>query len=87
MAVDPGAIAVSIPIVAVVCMTAVRIAKMFAPQGRPGVPPDLVLKVESMEEELATLRQELAETQERLDFTERMLAKPPEPTRERPPGS
>jgi hypothetical protein len=39
--------------------------------GTTELPPD---RLESLEAELSRLRQELVETQERLDFTERMLA-------------
>jgi hypothetical protein len=77
--VDPAVVALSIPIVALLCGTALRIARMFAPQGPPAGTGDLASKVDAMEQELATLRQELAETQERLDFTERLLARNNEP--------
>lgn len=73
--VDPGVLALSIPIVAIISLAAVRIAKLWAPPMR-GSDPELAMKVEAMEQDLATLRQELAETQERLDFAERLLAKP-----------
>ena len=36
-------------------------------------------RLEVLEDELARLRQELSEAQERLDFTERMLAQRPQP--------
>jgi hypothetical protein len=39
--------------------------------GKTELPPE---RLESLEAELSRLRQELVETQERLDFTERMLA-------------
>jgi hypothetical protein len=73
--VDPGVIALSIPIVAIIATAAVRVAKLWAPTPR-AVDPDLTFKIEAMEQDLAALRQELAETQERLDFAERLLAKP-----------
>ncbi len=41
-------------------------------------------QLEDIEAELGALRQELLETQERLDFTERMLAQAPEPRRAEP---
>ncbi len=49
---------------------------LWAQRLRPGsgkseLPPD---RLESLEAELSRLRQELVETQERLDFAERMLA-------------
>lgn len=42
-------------------------------------------RLEALEGEVSTLRQELNEAQERLDFTERLLAKQPEPRRVDPP--
>ena len=41
--------------------------------------------IEALKNELQTLRMELSETQERLDFTERVLAKRPEGPRVSPP--
>lgn len=43
-------------------------------------------RLEALEDELTRLRQELSETQERLDFTERMLAQRPDPRRVEPQG-
>lgn len=76
MAVDPGVVALSIPIVAILAGSAVKIAKMFAPQNVAG---DLAAKVDGLEQEIITLRQELSEAHERLDFAERLLAKPADP--------
>jgi hypothetical protein len=42
---------------------------------------ELQAGLEALEIEMSTLRQELGETQERLDFVERMLAQGPEPRR------
>ncbi len=39
-----------------------------------GLPSDQVERVDDLSGEVAALRQQLGETQERLDFTERMLA-------------
>ena len=41
--------------------------------------------IESLEAEMIKMRQELIETQERLDFAERMLAQRPDPTRYKVP--
>jgi hypothetical protein len=41
-------------------------------------------RLELLEDELTRLRQELSETQERLDFTERMLAQRQDPRRVEP---
>ncbi len=43
-------------------------------------------RLEALEDELTRLRKELSETQERLDFTERMLAQRPDPRRVEPRG-
>ena len=40
--------------------------------------------LEAVEIDVSTLRQELSETQERLDFAERLLAQKPEPRRVEP---
>jgi hypothetical protein len=46
---------------------------------------ELQAPVEALEFEVSKLREELSETQERLDFTERMLAQGQETRRENPP--
>jgi hypothetical protein len=44
-------------------------------QGRHGpVDPDLVAEVSALRDQMELLQQQLGETQERLDFTERLLA-------------
>jgi hypothetical protein len=45
------------------------------------LPPEAQETLDALEGEMGRLREELSETQERLDFTERMLAQPPEPRR------
>lgn len=47
---------------------------------------DILARVEALELELGRTRQELAEAEERVDFTERQLARLAE-TRQLPPGS
>ena len=81
-----GVIAVS----SIILRFASALAKRL--EGRPPVvtPPDravaelreeLPARLEALEAELNTLRQELSETQERLDFAERLLARGPETRR------
>jgi hypothetical protein len=71
---DPGVIGALIPIVAIVAVAAVRIAKMFA--ARPqATSTDVTSRVETLEHSVQGLQQQLAETQERLDFAERLLTK------------
>ncbi|HEV8263848.1 MAG TPA: hypothetical protein VGQ06_02780 [Gemmatimonadales bacterium] len=47
--------------------------------------PEVLDALQSLEAEVSQLRQEVSETQERLDFAERVLAKGPESRREDPP--
>jgi hypothetical protein len=71
---DPGSLALLIPIVAIAAAAAVKIAKVMA-QGRAQYgDPQLAARLTALEEEVGTLRQELSETHERLDFTERLLS-------------
>jgi len=52
-----------------------EIGKAFAQRIRGGADRETQLQLEDLRHEVATLRQELGETQERLDFAERLLAK------------
>ena len=71
---DPGQIALSIPVVAIIMGGLVKISSnMKGPRRAPG-DPELDGRVERLEQEMTALRQELTEAQERLDFTERLLA-------------
>jgi hypothetical protein len=71
---DPGAVGALIPIVAILAFAAVKIARIFAPHSRVA-PPDVSPRLEELEQTVLGLQRELAETQERLDFTERLLTK------------
>ncbi len=63
-----------IPVVAIIAFAAVKIARMRVP--RPESPSaDVRARLEALERSVQGLRQELAETQERLDFAERLLSK------------
>ncbi|PYP75454.1 MAG: hypothetical protein DMD25_12980 [Gemmatimonadetes bacterium] len=60
--------------VAIIAFAAVKIARMRVP--RPESPSaDVRARLEALERSVQGLRQELAETQERLDFAERLLSK------------
>jgi hypothetical protein len=70
---NPATLALLIPITAIICGTVVKIL------GKRGdsqflLPPDVAGRLEALEGEVTGLRQDLTETQERLDFTERLLA-------------
>src|SRR3989442_15661967 len=63
-----------IPIVAIIAFAAVRIARLRAT--RPETPAaDVTARLEALERTVQGLQQELGDTQERLDFTERLLSK------------
>ena len=60
---------VGIPAVTVLKLARLRAARPQAPSA------DVTARLEEMERGVQDLQQELAETQERLDFTERLLSK------------
>ena len=63
-----------IPIVAIIAFAAVRIARLRAT--RPdSQSADVTAQLEALEQAVQGLQRELAETQERLDFAERLLSK------------
>ena len=63
-----------IPIVAIIAVAAVKIARLRAT--RPESPStDVTARFEALERGVQDLQEELAETQERLDFAERLLSK------------
>jgi hypothetical protein len=68
---DPQFLAPLIPIVAIIAFAAVKITRL-----RVGAPnsSDLVARVSALEQIVHDVQQELAETQERLDFAERLLS-------------
>ena len=67
---------VIVAVVAIVTSSIAGIIKSIAnaKAGSGGSGP-LNARVDALEQEMATVRQELVEAQERLDFTERLLAK------------
>lgn len=70
---EPAVLALLIPIVAIICGTMVKAMKVRS-EARGSVPAELAGRLDALEHEVGLLRQELGETQERLDFTERLLA-------------
>lgn len=61
--------------VALIFISRSEIGKAIAHRIRGGTDRDTQLQLEDLRQEVATLRQELGDTQERLDFAERLLAK------------
>ncbi len=59
--------------VGVGAFTIIKVAHVFANRPR-SVPDDVTSRLEELERALQNVQQELAETQERLDFAERQLS-------------
>jgi hypothetical protein len=74
---------VTIIIAAIGTSGAVKIAKVIA-QSRVAGDPDTAAHLQALDQEMGTLRREMIETQERLDFAERLLAQGPETRRVEP---
>lgn len=72
---DPGSVVLLIPIAAILSGAAVKIAKVHYSAQRPTSLPEDSARLDALEDEVGLLRRELTEAQERLDFTERLLAK------------
>ncbi len=71
---DAEFLAPLIPIVAIIAFAAVKIARLRAT--RPELSSaDVTARLEALEHSFEGLQQVLAETQERLDFAERLLTK------------
>ncbi|MGH7581297.1 MAG: hypothetical protein ACREM9_14040 [Gemmatimonadales bacterium] len=71
---DPAFLAPLIPITAIIAFAAVKIARLRAtPPASPSA--DVSARLETLEQSVQGLQRELAETQERLDFAERLLTK------------
>jgi predicted nucleic acid-binding Zn-ribbon protein len=77
---DPAVLAPLIPITAIIAYAAVKIARLRTT--RPESPStEVAARLEALEHSVQGLQQELAETQERLDFAERLLTKSEETRR------
>jgi predicted nucleic acid-binding Zn-ribbon protein len=71
---NPEFLAPLIPITAIVAFTVFKLAKLRS--ARPdSASTDVTARLEALEHGFEDLQQELSETQERLDFAERLLTK------------
>jgi hypothetical protein len=68
-------LALAIPVVAIVFSGLIKLAKARAEAETRGLLPEADARLEALEQEVGRLRQELGETQERVDFAERLLAR------------
>jgi hypothetical protein len=70
---DPAFLGPLVPIAAIIAYAAVKIARLRA--GAPAsLPPEVTARLDTLEQRVEDLHQELAETHERLDFAERLLS-------------
>jgi chromosome segregation ATPase len=70
---EPGVFLAALLIfVGIPAFTVLRIARLRAE--RRDLPADVTARIEALESGMQDLQQQLGETQERLDFTERMLS-------------
>lgn len=83
---DPGFAAFwMITVVAMLSGTAIKIASLWSKRSAGPGGTEVAARLDALESELAALQRELAETQERVDFTERVLAQSAETRRVAPP--
>jgi len=71
---DANVLGPLIPIVAILAFAAVKVAGIWARARAPTQDPQTAARLAALEDEVGTLRRELEEAHERLDFTERLLA-------------
>ncbi len=71
-------LALAIPVLAVTFWGLTKLASVRAQQRAQLADGDTLQRVEVLEEQVVVLQQQLSETQERLDFAERLLPRPGE---------
>jgi predicted nucleic acid-binding Zn-ribbon protein len=81
--VNPELLAPLIPISAILAFAAYKIVRLFATRPE-SLSADVTARLEALEHDVQGVQQELAETQERLDFAERLLTKAREERRIEP---
>lgn len=69
---DPSFLAPLIPVVAIIAIAAVKIARIRTNPALPSA--DVTARLEALEHTVQDVQQELMETQERVDFAERLLS-------------
>ena len=74
-------LALAIPVCAVIFGGLAKVARYRAEAASKGPSPEIDSRLQALEQEVSSLRQDLGETQERLDFTERLLARAKEDKR------
>lgn len=74
---DQNTLAPLIPVVAILAYAGVKVARIMT-SARSSLPdPDTGARLAALEEDMAMVRRQLEEAHERLEFTERLLARQP----------
>jgi hypothetical protein len=83
MHVDMDLLVPALTVVAIFAISAVGVVKVARLRARRSESPssDVTARVEALERDVQGIQRELAETQERLDFAERLLSQPREERR------
>ena len=72
---DAGAIGAMVPIVAIAAFAAIKMTRIKTQALTQGGPdPQTAARLEALENEVESVRHQLAEAEERIDFTERLLS-------------
>ncbi|MEO8634050.1 MAG: hypothetical protein ABI587_02125 [Gemmatimonadales bacterium] len=71
---DPNALAPLIPVVAILAYGGIKVARIVTTARFNAQDPESGARLAALEEEMTTVRRQLEEAHERLEFTERLLA-------------
>ena len=71
---DPNTLAPLIPIVAILAYAGIKVARILTPARSNTQDLETGDRLAALEEEMVTVRRQLDEAHERLEFTERLLA-------------
>ncbi len=74
---DPGSLGALVPVAGIIVWGVVKVAKIQAESRAAGASPEAAGRLQALENDVGTIRQELSEVHERLDFAERLLAQHP----------
>jgi hypothetical protein len=74
---DSNTLAPLIPVVAILAYAGIKVARIVTAARSNIQDPDTGARLAALEEEMATVRRQLEEAHERLEFTERLLARQP----------
>jgi hypothetical protein len=64
-----------IPVVAILAYAGIKIARIVTQARPPAQDPEAAAQIAALQDEVGALRRELDDVHERLDFTERLLAR------------